>query len=53
MLSGRGEMTIDGKSFEMKPGDALLTRPGASHGLKQIGAEDLVILINYEQVAKP
>ena len=53
VLSGRGEMTIDGKSFEMKPGDALLTRPGASHGLKQIGAEDLVILINYEQVAKP
>ena len=53
VLSGRGEMTIDGKSFEMKPGDALLTRPGASHGLKQIGAEDLVILISYEQVAKP
>ena len=53
VLSGRGEMTIDGKSFEMKPGDALLTRPGASHGLKQIGNEDLVILINYEQVPKP
>ena len=53
VLSGRGEMTIDGKSFEMKPGDALLTRPGASHGLKQIGNEDLVILINYEQMARP
>ena len=53
VLSGRGEMTIDGKSFEMKPGDALLTRPGASHGLKQIGNEDLVILISYEQIAKP
>ncbi len=37
----------------MKPGDAILTRPGASHGLKQVGDEDLVILINYEQVAKP
>ena len=53
VLSGRGEMTIDGKSFEVKPGDALLTRPGASHGLKQIGNEDLVILINYEQMARP
>ena len=41
VLSGRGEMTIDGKSFEMKPGDAILTRPGASHGLKQIGAEEI------------
>ena len=53
VLSGRGEMTIDGKSFEVKAGDAVLTRPGASHGLKQVGSEDLVILINYEQVPKP
>ena len=49
VLSGRGEMTIDGKPFEVKAGDAVLTRPGASHGLKQIGAEDLVIMINYER----
>ena len=53
VLSGRGEMTMDGKTFEVKPGDAILTRPGASHGLKQIGKEDLVIMINYEQVPKP
>ena len=53
VLSGRGEMTIDGKSFEVKAGDAILTRPGASHGLKQVGTEDLVIMINYEQVPKP
>lgn len=49
VISGRGEMTIDGKAFEVKAGDAVLTRPGASHGLKQVGSEDLVILINYEQ----
>jgi len=53
VLSGRGMMTIDGKEFEVGPGDAVLTRPGSSHGLKQIGKEDLVILINYEQAAKP
>lgn len=53
VLSGRGEMTIDGKTFEIKPGDAVLTRPGASHGLKQAGAEDLVIMINYEQTPRP
>ena len=52
VLSGRGMMTIDGKEFEVGPGDAVLTRPGSSHGLKQIGKEDLVILINYEQAAK-
>ena len=52
VLSGRGEMTVDGKTFEMTPGTAVLTRPGSSHGLKQTGTEDLVILINYEQPLK-
>ena|SRR5688572_2140215 len=50
VLSGRGEMTIDGKRFEVRAGDAILTRPGSSHGLKQTGADDLVIMINYENV---
>jgi mannose-6-phosphate isomerase-like protein (cupin superfamily) len=49
VLSGRGMMTIDDKVFEVGPGSAILTRPGSSHGLKQIGTEDLVILINYER----
>jgi mannose-6-phosphate isomerase-like protein (cupin superfamily) len=52
VLSGTGLMTIDGKSFEVGPGTAVLTRPGSSHGLKQTGADDLVILINYEQQGK-
>lgn len=49
VLSGRGAMTVDGKTFDVGPGDAILTRPGSSHGLKQVGSEDLVIMINYEQ----
>ena len=49
VLSGRGMMTVDDKSFEIGPGAAVLTRPGSSHGLKQVGTEDLVILINYAQ----
>ena len=52
VLSGRGVMTVDGKSFDVTPGTAVLTRPGSSHGLKQAGDDDLVILINYEQQAK-
>ena len=47
VLSGKGEMQMNGQSFEVKSGDAVLTRPGSSHGLKQTGTEDLVILINY------
>jgi mannose-6-phosphate isomerase-like protein (cupin superfamily) len=49
VLSGRGMMTIDDKTFDVGPGSAILTRPGSSHGLKQTGTEDLVILINYER----
>ena len=49
ILSGKGAMTIDNKTFDVGPGDAILTRPGSSHGLKQVGTEDLVLMINYEQ----
>ena len=52
VLSGRGIMTIDGKPIDVGPGTAVLTRPGSSHGLKQVGREDLVILINYLQQPK-
>jgi mannose-6-phosphate isomerase-like protein (cupin superfamily) len=47
VLSGRGVMTLDGKEQEVGPGTAILTRTGSSHGLKQAGSEDLVIIINY------
>ena len=53
VLSGRGVMTLDGKTVEVTPGTAVLTRTGSSHSLKQVGTEDLVIMINYEQVPKP
>jgi mannose-6-phosphate isomerase-like protein (cupin superfamily) len=48
VLSGRGEMTVDDRTFEVGPGAAILTRTGSSHGLKQVGSDDLVIMINYE-----
>jgi mannose-6-phosphate isomerase-like protein (cupin superfamily) len=47
VLSGRGQMTLDGKTVDVTPGTAVLTRPGSSHSLTQVGTEDLVILINY------
>lgn len=47
VLSGRGEFTMNGVSREVGPGTAILTRPGVSHGLRQIGSDDLVILISY------
>jgi len=52
VLSGAGRMTMDGKVFDVKAGDAILTRPGSSHGLEQTGNADLVILINYEKTPR-
>jgi mannose-6-phosphate isomerase-like protein (cupin superfamily) len=48
VLSGTGVMIVDGTSVDMTPGTAVLTRPGSSHALKQIGRDDLVVLISYE-----
>ena len=48
VLSGTGTMTLDGKTVNVTPGTAVLTRTGSSHSLRQTGNEDLVILINYE-----
>lgn len=53
VLSGTGTMTLDGKSVDITPGTAVLTRTGSSHSLKQTGGNDLVILINYEVAPKP
>ncbi len=47
IISGTGEMLMNGKSFMVKQGDAILTRPGSSHGLRQTGKADLVIIISY------
>ena len=47
VLSGKGEMILDGERYEMTPGTAILTRTGSSHSTKQLGAEDLVIIITY------
>ena len=48
VLSGRGVMTLDDKPYDVGPGTAVLTRTGSSHGLKQVGSDDLVVIITYE-----
>lgn len=54
VLSGKGELTLQGKTRQVGPGDAILTRNGDSHALKQSGVEDLVIFIVYrKQPVKP
>ena len=47
VLSGQGELTLDSTRYAVGPGTAILTRPGSSHGIRQVGRDDLVILIAY------
>jgi quercetin dioxygenase-like cupin family protein len=54
VLSGRGELLLDGKRREVGPGDAILTCNGSTHALAQRGKDDLVILVAYrKQAPKP
>jgi len=52
VISGNGTMQMNGKTFPVKPGDAILTRPGSSHGIKPNNDNDLTILIVYEKMSK-
>lgn len=49
VISGNGTMQMNGKTFAVKPGDAILTRPGSSHGIAPNAGNDLTILIVYEK----
>jgi mannose-6-phosphate isomerase-like protein (cupin superfamily) len=49
IFSGTGKMMMNDKTFDVKTGDAILTFAGSSHGLKQTGTEDLVVIIDYEK----
>ncbi len=47
VMSGRGELTMNGRKSIVGPGTSILTRAGSSHGLRQTGEGDLVIFIVY------
>ena len=49
ILSGTGKMTMNDKVFPVKPGEAILTRGGSSHGLVQTGNGDLTIIITFQK----
>lgn len=49
ILQGTGEMTMNGQTFKVTAGDAILTRPGNRHGLKPAGNDSLTVIINYNQ----
>ena len=49
ILSGNGEMKLNGKIYNVKDGDAILTRTGSWHGITNKTKKDLVLIIVYEK----
>lgn len=47
VISGAGEYWLDGKLFKVEAGMALLTRPGSTHSIRQLGEEPLTLMIVY------
>lgn len=52
VIQGRGEMTVDGETQVMKPGDVCLTKSGSSHAFRNVGDTDLVIIVLEGLVAE-
>jgi mannose-6-phosphate isomerase-like protein (cupin superfamily) len=44
ILAGAGEMTLDGTSQPIGPGDTVVIVPGVKHRLRNVGTSDLVIM---------
>lgn len=45
VLSGNGEAQLDGEAHPVAQGDLILARAGVAHGLKNTGAEPLVLVV--------
>lgn len=45
IISGRGEILLDGVATEVGPGDVILTGIGTTHGLRAIGDEGVSWLV--------
>lgn len=52
IVSGKGLMKLNDKTYEVNSGDAILTRTGSFHSIKNTGYEDLVLIIVYEHQIK-
>jgi quercetin dioxygenase-like cupin family protein len=45
VVEGRGRMTLDGRAFDVGPGDVVVNRPGGSHGLRNDADRPLRIVV--------
>jgi mannose-6-phosphate isomerase-like protein (cupin superfamily) len=53
IIAGNGIMKMNGETFPVTAGDAILTRPGNWHGLEPAGNDSVSLIINYINDDKP
>jgi mannose-6-phosphate isomerase-like protein (cupin superfamily) len=51
VVSGRGELRVDDRRTEVGPGAAVFMHEGADVGIRQLGREDLVLIVAYPPAA--
>jgi mannose-6-phosphate isomerase-like protein (cupin superfamily) len=47
VVSGRGELTVDDTKREVGPDTAVFMHEGADVGIRQLGEQDLVVIVSY------
>ena len=52
-LRGRGELEVDGAQLTLEPGTAVFMYRGATIRLRQVGEDDLVVIIAYPPAERP
>jgi mannose-6-phosphate isomerase-like protein (cupin superfamily) len=45
VISGTGEMHLDGQTFTVGPGDVIRNRPGGTHGLQNTGDHEIRLVV--------
>ncbi len=45
IISGQGDMKLDGREFTVGPGHVVVNPPGGAHGLKNTGNTDLRLVV--------
>ena len=46
--SGTGDVTIEGETWPVAPGTVCLVKAGEKHSLRNLGADDMIVLAVYD-----
>ncbi|HYW16100.1 MAG TPA: cupin domain-containing protein [Allosphingosinicella sp.] len=53
IVSGEGAMTVEKETFSVGPGDVIVNDPGGEHGLRNVGTEELRMVVVQKSPMEP